>query len=370
MDSVSIDAMRREVWQKELYQDVVDNLYFTKMNMMGKDDNNIVQIKDELAKESGDTITFGLTAKLTGSGVSGDGELEGNEETISAYSQSIGIDQIRNAVRLTGKLDEKKNAYNMRSDAKAKLSAWLQEFTERQFFLKLGGVKNTTLTDYSGAVVGTRALWSNTPAAIPAADENAGFGARYLCADFAAGTTSLAATDLLTPALISRVKRKAQLANPMIRPLRVNGRDYYVLFIHPCQAFDLHRNAEWAQAMREAEMRGKENPIFSGADGIWDGVIVQTHEYVPFLDVSAAGHSFEGPAAGTDCAVDAFRALLCGRQALGFAKCQTDEGWVEKTFDFGNKTGFSTGMIGGIQKILFNSKEYGVFTLDTSASAL
>jgi N4-gp56 family major capsid protein len=369
-NTVSVDALRPEIWQKELFADVIDGLYFTEMNMMGKEDNNIIMVKDELQKEPGDTITFPFTAKLSGNGVSGDNELEGNEERISAYSEQVAIDQKRFAVRLTGKLDEKKNAYDMRKDAKAKLSIRIQEFIERQMFLKLGGVTNTTLNDINGVVIGTDATWSNTPDYIPDANENAGFGPRYICADYAAGTTSLAATDLLTPSLISRAKVKAQLAEPKIQPLKIKGKSYYVMFIHPWQAYDLKRNAEFVQAQRDAMPRGEDNPIFSGALGIWDGVILHEHEYVPFLDVSVAGHSFRGASAGTDCAVDAFRALLCGKQAAGFAQAVNANGWVEKTFDYDNETGFATGLIGGIQKLLFNSKEYGVIAVDTAATSL
>lgn len=369
-NSVSIDALRPEIWQKALFKDVMDNLYFTKNGLMGKEDNNIIQLKDELQKEQGDTVTFGLTAKLTGSGVSGDNELEGNEETIQAYSESVSIDQKRFGVRLTGVLDEQKNAYDMRMDAKEKLTMRLTEFIERQFFLKLAGVTNPTLVDVNGVVYSADCAWSNTPDYIPDADEAAGFGNRYLCADFANGTDSLATTDLLTPALISRAKIKAQLASPKILPLRIDGKDHYVMFIHPWQAFDLKNNATFAQAMREAAERGKTNPIFTGALGVWDNVILFEHEYVPFLDISVAGNSFRGAATGTDCTADAFRALLCGRQAAGFAKAKNPNGWVEKTFDYKNKTGFATGIIGGIQKIMFNSKEYGVIAVDTAATSL
>ena len=141
-------------------------------------------------------------------------------------------------------------------------------------------------------------------------------------------------------------------------------------FLHPWQAYDLKQNAQFAQAMREAEVRGKENPIFTGALGVWDNVILFEHEYVPFLDVSVAGNSFRAAAAGTDCAVDCFRALLCGKQAALFAKCKNGNEWVEKKFDYDNKTGFATGLIGGIDKIMFNSKEYGVIAVDTAATAL
>jgi N4-gp56 family major capsid protein len=104
------------------------------------------------------------------------------------------------------------------------------------------------------------------------------------------------------------------------------------------QANDLKNDATFAQARREADVRGKDNPIFTGALGIWDGVILHEHEYVPFLDISVAGHNFTAAASGTDyAAVDAFRAILCGQQAVAFAKAGSDdEGWVEEMFDYKN----------------------------------
>lgn len=369
-NTVSTANLRKKLWQEELYKDVMDNLYFQSNGLMGEGENNIIQVKSDLAKSKGDTIYLPLTAKLSGNGVSGDSELEGNEEAISAYEETVAIDQKRFAVRLTGTLDEQKNAYNMRSDAKNKLSARMQEFLERQFFLKLGGVVNAALTDVNGNVIAADCAWSNTPDYIPDADE-AGTGTmkRFISAN-ASGDDALAATDLMTPALISKAKVKAQLCSPQIRPLKIDGRNHYVMFLHPYQAMDLKNNAVFAQAMREAEVRGKSNPIFTGALGVWDGVILYEHEYVPFLDVSVVGHNFRAAAAGTDIAVDCFRALLCGCQAGVFAQCKNPKGWIEKTFDYENQTGFATGIIGGIQKVMFNSLEYGVIAVDTAATAI
>lgn len=372
-NTVSNSALRPELWQKELYKAVMDDLYFSKF--MGEGENNIVQIKNQLKKSPGDTVTVPLTAKLTGDGVSGDSELEGNEEAINAYSDSIAISQIRNAVRLTGKLDEQKNVYDMRVDGKNKLAIWLREFIERQCFLKLGGVNNEYLTDTAGNVIGTQATWSNPPEQVPYNDSGAGYGDRYLCADYANGADSLASTDLLTPELISRARIKASSriasGGPKVQPIRMEGKDYYVMFIHPWQAFDLKNNSTYAQAQREAQVRGNSNPIFTGALGIWDGVVIHEHEYVPYLDVSSsAGNNFNAAGAGTDFAVDTFRALLCGKQALGFVQTKESMKMTEKTFDYGNKVGYATGLIGGIQKITFNSIDYGVVAVDTAATAL
>jgi N4-gp56 family major capsid protein len=370
--TASTDALRPELWQKELYKDVMDNLYFNKF--MGEGINNIVQTKSDLKKSKGDTVTIPLTTKLSGDGVTGDSELEGNEEAISPYSDSISIDQWRTAVRLTGKLDEQKNVFDMRMDAKNKLSIHLQEFIERQIFMKLAGVNNTTITDVNDNIVAANCLWSNTPDQVPTADTAAGYGTNYLCADWG-GATSLATTDLISPELISRAKVKANTtASPRMIPLKISGKNYWVMFIHPWQAFDLKNNATFAQAQREAQSRGDENPIFTGALGVWDGVILHEHEYVPFLDISGGaggGYNFYAAASGTTfAAVDAFRALLCGQQAAAFVQTGESMGMIEETFDYKNKVGYATGLIGGIQKVSFNDNDYGVIAVDTAATAL
>ena len=367
-NTVSVVALRQEVWGKDLYQDSIDALYFMKNGMMGKGINNIVELKEELTKEPGDTATFGLTGKMSGDAILGDNEAEGNEEAILSYDESVAIDQARFAVRMTGRLDEREVTYDMRKDAKDKLIIRRKEFLERQIFLKLGGVDNVLLNDVNLVTVGAQCTWSNTPDYIPDAHEAAGTGARYLCAN-SSGTDALTVADLITPGLIQKVKTKAKLASPMINPVVIDGINYYVLFVHPWQGDDLRSNATWSQAMREAELRGKENPIFSGSLGVWGGVIVHEHEYVPFLDVSVAGNSFRGAAVGTDCLVDCFRALLCGQQAVGLVECQNENEWVEKTFDYNNKRGVCTSIIGGLQKMMFNSKEFGVIALDTYGTA-
>lgn len=54
------------------------DLFFGKF--MGEGVNNIIQVLNDLEKESGDRITQSLVLKLKGDGVTGDDILEGNEE--------------------------------------------------------------------------------------------------------------------------------------------------------------------------------------------------------------------------------------------------------------------------------------------------
>jgi N4-gp56 family major capsid protein len=175
----------------------------------------------------------------------------------------------------------------------------------------------------------------------------------------------------VSPEFISRAKVKAEQASPLVIPLRVDGSDHYVMFMHPRQLFDLKQNSVYAQAQREAGVRGEQNKIFTGAAGIWDDVILHSHPYCPYLDIDVALNNFSDDDAGTDyAAVDAYRAMLCGRQAVVYAECQSDEGWVEETFDYGNKHGFCTVILGGIQKVTLNTKDYGVISMDSAATAV
>ena len=66
-NTVSIDALRPEIWQAKLTKNVLDNIYFSKF--MGEGEDNVIQIKNDLKKEQGDTITIPLTYKLKGDGI-------------------------------------------------------------------------------------------------------------------------------------------------------------------------------------------------------------------------------------------------------------------------------------------------------------
>lgn len=375
MNTTSNSNLRAQLWDKMLFSDMMTELLFTQKGLIGTGSDSVIQVKDDLTKAKGDRIHFGVGYKLTGDGVAGDDELEGNEEAKSTYNDVVLIDQIRNAERLQGELDNQKASYDTREEALNDGKVWIAEFIEKQMFMKLGGVTTKTLTDVGGSIYSGRATWSNTSDMVPAAHEAAGTGSRYICSD-SDGLDSLAATDIFTTTLITKARVKAEtsvVGRPRIRKVRINGEQYYVMFVHPWQAADLKTasSSVWAQAQREAQNRGKDNPIFSGALGIWDGVILHSSDFVPVCSASAA-FAVGGTAAGAQ----AFRALLCGAQAGLMANASSKGRGAaptfmrEETFDYGNKVGYSVGYMGGIQKATFNSIDYGVVAVDTGATSL
>lgn len=332
--SVSNAALRPELWRKALFADVRDNLYMTRF--IGSSEQDMIQEFEDLRKEAGSNISFGLGIKLSGAGITGDSTLEGSEEQMTDYDEDVAINQLRHAVLLTGRMDEKKNAYDMRMSAKNRLTDWWAERIDQEILDKLCGKTSST--------------FSNTPTAAAAS--------RSI---FAGGQTSVGnvtSAMKMDTKVLDAAKQAAQVTSagtPRVRPIRVNGKQYYVAILHPYDATNLRQDPIWAQAQRDANDRGEDNPIFSGALGIWNGIIIHEHEYV-YRTNDGSG------------AAQVARNILCGQQA-GVIAWGAPVQWVEKSFDYGNAWGISVGAIFGVIKPIFNSVDYGVITMFAASAA-
>lgn len=92
--------MAVKTWSRVLAAEVIGESYVGRF--MGKSTDSLIQIKTEVQKGPGDRITHGLRMLLTGSGIQGDDTLEGNEEALTVYNDSVFINQLRHAVRSGG----------------------------------------------------------------------------------------------------------------------------------------------------------------------------------------------------------------------------------------------------------------------------
>lgn len=326
--TVSIAGLRQELWRKELFEDVRDNLYLNRF--MGTSPSSMIQELTNLKAEKGFKINFGLAVKLDAAGVAGDSTLEGSEDQILTYEEEVEISQIRNGVLLTGQYDEKMACYDMRMNAKSLLADWFAEKLEHDLMYKLCGDTTTTNHDFAN-------------------DTSAAHANRVVYAGGEDQVGHITAAMKMDCKVLDKAKQVAVLASPQVRPLKIKGKDHYVAILHPYDALNLRQDPVWHQAQREANVRGEENPIFSGALGMYNGIIVHEHEYVyNYTDGS-------GSAAVS-------RNVLCGQQALLLAWGRSVK-WVEKAFDYENVQGFSVGAIFGCIKPLFNSIDYGTVTM-------
>lgn len=291
-----------------------------------------MQVKEQLTKDKGDKITFGLRMRLTGAGVTSGQILEGNEERLVTHSNSVTLEQYRHAVRDDGALSRQRTMFSISDEARNAIKDWMSEKVDQLAFDALGVG--------AGATVDPSKIFYKTGTSTFLATGTA-----------ATAKSALHATDSkLTLNFISFIKAFAKTGGNRtyvpLRPVKVEGKEYYIMLVHPDALFDLKATSEWQQAQREAQERGKSNPLFTGAAGVFDGTIIHEHE-----NCAIATDGGGGTVAWT-------KAVFLGAQALVWAWGQRPE-VIQETFDYKNEEGYGISMIAGVAKSKFNSLDYG-----------
>lgn len=338
-----------KLWSKKLTREAITNTYASKF--MGTGSGSMIQIKSELSKSAGDRVRVGLRMALDGDGIAGDGTLEGNEEALVTYTDDLLIDQLRHAVRSDGKMSEKRVHHSIREEARAGLQDWWAERIDEAVFNQLGG--NSGVSDLRRTGSNTAVAFTSSHVVYPDSDTSE--------ADVASSGASSVFNLNLIDACVEKAKTLRQASDlPILRPLRMNGMDKYVIFLHPYQVYDLRTSTttgQWLDIQKAAMQGGQitKNPIYTGALGEYNGVILHETERVPSVTANVR------------------RAIFCGAQAgcvaFGANQGPSRMSWVEERFDYSNQLGVASGMIWGVKKLQFNSNDYGVITVPTYAVA-
>lgn len=344
------------IWERELYAEAIQQTYV--WSFMGSSNNSLLVRKDDFSTKAGDRLRLGLRAQLTGRGTSGDDTLHGNEESLVTMTDDFVINQLRHAVISKGRMSEQRVMFSMRTEAKEGLADWFATRFDTWFFNQIGGATYQTDSAYTGF---------NT---VPAVDAN-----HILRPNAKTTDESLTTGDELTLVQIDRIVARlrqgtyASTGLMPIRPIKIRGGNYYVLFVHPNQVQSLRSqtsNAQWADLQRAAIQGGMTDlPIYSGGDyvGTYNGVIIHQSEKVPMGVNSTTG------AAVTNTR----RAILCGAQAamFGIGGDTPDDSkkfkWIEERFDYENQLGVSGYTIAGLKASVFGNARFGTFILPTYA---
>ena len=338
-------------WDDKYFVDYVRETRFQKY--MGTDVNKIIQTREELTNKKGKTITFALINELTGDGVTGNTTLEGNEEGLDSRSHAVSVAPLRHAVAVTD-WDEQQSAIDLRNGGKEQLKIWSKKKMRDGIINALGSINGVL---YSAATETQKDAWLVDNA------DRVMFGA--LLSNNASNdhSNSLAnidnTNDKLSPAIVSAMKELAQNCSPKIRPINImEDQEWYVMFAGSRAFRDLKNNATMQQANRDARERGKDNPLFTGDDLIWDSVIIR--EIPEIANLSGVGAS----------SIDVCPVYLCGAQAIGVAWAMRSK-TSDQVRDYGFVHGVAVTEIRGIEKLLFGTsaasdtgdlKDHGVVT--------
>lgn len=344
-----------KLWSRKLFHEALKATYAKKF--MGNDSNALCQIATDTSKGPGDRVRITLRMLLTGAGIQGDSTLEGNEEALTTYTDNVFIDQLRHAVRSGGKMSEQRIPFSVREEARLGLQDWWADRIDTWFFNQLAGATLQSDTRYTGNQAATAPSTNNFYVA-----NGTSISLQSSITETTTGSASASNTFKLTH--IDELVRVAKTASPQIRPVRVGGDDMYVIFLHPYQVKDMKIDATaarvtWYDAQKSAMSGGRvdNNPIFTGALGVYNNTIIHESTRVP-----------QGGSSAT--LANTYRAIFCGAQAAcmafgqGFGSSRMS--WTEELFDYRNQLGVSAGMIGGLKKNVFNSQDFGSLVLTTS----
>jgi len=245
------------------------------------------------------------------------------------------------------KMSEQRVPFTVRDEAKDGLADWWADKIDYGFFNQLAG--NATQTDTR--LTGMQSATAPTNSVMKVE------------ASWTANTTaSLSTTDTIVLTGIDYAVEKARTGTYPIRPIRMGGQEYYVMFMSEEQAADLRTNTNTGQWLdiQKAAMNGGDvtkNPIFTGSLGVYNGVILHATNRLP----SAGG------------VTSTKRAVLAGAQAcaIAFGKGSGNNkiSWVEELFDYENQLGVAASMIWGLKKLTFNAVDHAAIVYPTYAAA-
>ena len=189
--------------------------------------------------------------------------------------------------------------------------------------------------------------------------------------DIMRGTTDqgLTSSDVFTVDLIDAAVENAKIGSNMIRPLRIGGQPKYVMYLHPYQVTSLRTNSSAGQwkDIQLAALSGdasSRNPIYTGALGEYNGVVLRVSQDIPLGCNSATP---------TTAVASTRRAVLLGAQS---AVCAYGQGgsankyrWNEELLDHKRKLEVSAWAIMAMKKTVFNGSDFGSIVVSTYATA-
>jgi len=336
-------------WENSIFKEYLGHTRWKLFSSTGSD--SIIQIKEALTKEAGDSITIGLRGRLIGGRVDGAAKGAGNEGTLTFYNQNIVVDMYRRLVKMVNvALSNQRVKFDVLVQAK-------QALEDEVAFDFDDDVTDALVSVASGRVQG-RYLYG-------ALDSN--WNATHATALANVDATA----DLLTTAMISKAKRKALIpvnASAKIRPVRVvvgkNQEEWFTFMGQTYAIRDLmDHDASWQNKKLNLTPDGamSSSPYFTGSafKGSHDGVLIYEYDRLP-LEVGAGASS-----------IDVAHNLFLGAQAAAVCWAQRSK-FAEDDEDVHHDRIYEISEIRGISKLVFNRstpEDNGIVHVFSSAVA-
>lgn len=282
-----------EIWSKRLYEVARAKMWWEKFTGPEGSDMPVIR-KMELLNQPGDTIHISRVNPPTGTAITGDSVLSGNEMQLTSNEILLQPDWYRQGYKASKRTMKRMNN-DFRQVAMMNLARWMQETMDTS---KWTVARTTAAVGFDSTTISR--LYGGDATTIDTLD----------------------ASDTMSVELIR--KAAALLRNSNRRGIMTNefpGKDYFILMCNPFQVYDLKQDSEYTSNMENAMERGSSNPLFTGMVANIDGVIV--HDTTFCTTVTNANSP----------AIDTAVAVMVGSEALAHG-IEQDILWNEQVDDY------------------------------------
>lgn len=229
---------------------------------MGQTDTAIIKTADEFPTETS-VAKIRLRGRLTGSGAANNTDVSNNRDQMTNLYQNIEYEHFANSVKSDDKtpIRSKSAAAAFQTDAKAELTEWAKA--------RLSNIMIGRLSESCTNIVACKA-------------DGAYSGAVNSCSSITTG-------DFLNTAALAVAKKRAIIGldgkgdkHPKIRPFIVKPDsvlginkplEFRLLLTDAYGAEQIKNDPVWQEAQKHAQTKGLMNNLFTGALGIYDGIV-------------------------------------------------------------------------------------------------
>jgi len=238
-----LDNAIPEYWATKIRLDAIKSAFWGS-RFEGKQGSRMpILTNTDFTKSPGDKIHFQTMSRLFGAGVTGETVLTGSEEKLALGQYDLQVEWIRHAVGFN-KRGTKRANFDCVKVAGDELAEWAARYIDDGMMEQLVSTETVQSIIYAG----------NKSA-----------------------VADLTSSDVFNTDAIDRLKvamlRKGAMPF-VVKSVGGTSLKYFGVVIDPIDAYNLRGDEAWWSAQRDANLRGMDNPIFTGALGIFNGAII------------------------------------------------------------------------------------------------
>ncbi len=319
------------------------------------DGDNIIRMCNELTNKKGTLIHVPIIAKLRGAYNNGSSKLVGSEIALNNYSVAFQTTLVRQAVAMEI-TEQLKTELDLRAIAQTQLKTYAAEYLKNdlinQGFTSVPVANQTagledTVVPYASATTAQLNAYAaaNSDRLMFVGGSNTGTMSSSLSSVTSSGTLTAATLSAASDMFDATTNSSIFALNPYQTS---DGQAWKVLFVNSVGYRQLRSDPAIFQSTKDALPREKDsenNPLFTGGDLIWDGIIVK----------KIRDYTTMGAVGGSSATVA--QAQLCGLNAvmMGYSMktkptiLSEDDYQLTAGVGFMEQRGITKASIGGLQ---------------------